>query len=74
VLSSLEEEGALRGDETRTPREFLRLLPETHRRRGLLADVTRRFEEIWYGARHPTEEDRRSLLARLEELGCLPVE
>jgi hypothetical protein len=74
VLSSLEEEGALRGDETRTPREFLGLLPHTHRRRGLLADVTRRFEEICYGARHPTDEDRRSLLARLEELGCLPAE
>jgi hypothetical protein len=74
VLSSLEEEGALRGDETRTPREFLGLLPATHRRRGLLTDVTRRFEEIWYGARHPTDEDRRSLMARLEELGCLPTE
>ena len=74
VLSSLEEEGALRGDETRTPREFLGLLPHSHRRRGLLADVTRRFEEICYGARQPTDEDRRSLLARLEELGCLPAE
>ena len=74
VLSSLEEEGALRGDDTRTPRECLGLLPEAHRRRGLLADVTRRFEEIWYGARQPTEEDRRSLLARLTELGCLPAD
>jgi hypothetical protein len=73
AVSALEEEGAWRPDDTRTPREYLRLLPQQHRRQGLLADVTRRFEEIWYGARAATEEDRRSLLGRLKELGCLPA-
>ena len=70
----LEEEGAWRADDTRTPREYLRLLPGDHRRHGLVTDVTQRFEEIWYGAREATEEDRRSLLSRLKELGCLPAE
>jgi len=72
AVCRLEEEGAWRADEARTPREYLGLLPRDHRCHGLLADVTRRFEEIWYGAREATEEDRRSLLIRLEELGCLP--
>lgn len=74
AVRALEEEGAWRPDETRTPREYLRLLPGEHRRRSLLADVTRRFEEVWYGAREATEEDRRSLLVRLKELGCLPAD
>ena len=33
VISRLEEEGAWRLDDTRTPREYLRLLPADHRRR-----------------------------------------
>jgi hypothetical protein len=72
VVRSLEEDGAWRADDTRTPREYVGLLPHDHRRHGLLADVTRRFEEIWYGACAATEDDRRSLLSRLKELGCLP--
>lgn len=74
TVCRFEEDGAWRHDDTRTPREYLRLLPRDHRGRGVLTDVTRRFEEIWYGAREATEDDRRSLLARLRELGCLPAE
>jgi hypothetical protein len=74
AVCRFEEDGAWRPDDTRTPREYLRLLSPDHRGRGLLADVTRRFEEIWYGAREATEDDRQSLLARLRELGCLPAE
>jgi hypothetical protein len=74
VVSALEEEGAWRSDDTRTPREYLRLLPANHRRRPPVADVTRRFEEIWFGARRATDNDRAAALARLKEIGCLPAE
>lgn len=74
TVRGLEEEGAWRSDETRTPREYLKMLPAEHRRRALFTDMTRRFEEIWFAAREATEEDRRAVLARLKELGCLPAE
>lgn len=70
AVARLEEEGAWRQDETRTPREYLRALPVDHRRRPLAADVTARFERAWYGAAG-SPEDTKALLARLEELGCL---
>lgn len=74
VISGLEEEGTWRSDDTRTPREYLRMLPRDHRRHPLVADVTRRFEEIWFGARRATADDRDAALARLREMGCLPAE
>ena len=70
----LEDEGVWRVDDTRTPREYLRLLPEDHRRHRPIADIARRFEEICYGAREATPDDRRTLLGRLRELECLPAE
>ena len=74
VVSALEEEGAWHRDHARTPREYARLLPAGHRRRVLFADVARRFEEIWFGARVATSDDRTAVLERLKELGCLPAE
>jgi hypothetical protein len=74
AVVSLEEEGAWRADEARTPREHLRLLPTAHRRRPIFADVARRFEEVWFGAKTPTAEDAQSVLSRLRELGCLPAD
>lgn len=74
AVRRLEEEGAWRADAARTPREYRRLLPATHARRPAVQDVTARFEEIWYGARPATEDDRRMLLSRLVELECLPAE
>lgn len=65
----LEEEGAWRQDEARTPREYLRILPAAHKRYPLAADVTTRFERAWYGAIE-SSDDTQALLARLEELGC----
>jgi hypothetical protein len=50
------------------------MLPRDHRRHPLVADVTRRFEEIWFGARRATADDRDAALARLREMGCLPAE
>lgn len=74
AMCRLEEEGVWRVDDARTPREYLSLLPDGHRRRRPVMDVARRFEEIWFGAREATDDDRRSLLGRLEELECLPAE
>jgi hypothetical protein len=74
VVSRLEEDGIWRIDEARTPREYLGLLPRGHARRPMLEDVARRFEEIWFGGRPGTADDRGSLLRQLKELGCLPAE
>ena len=74
TVCGLEEEGVWRSDDTRTPREYLRLLPADHRRRTPVSDVARRFEEVWFAARDATEDDRKAMLGRLKELGCLPAE
>jgi uncharacterized protein DUF4129 len=71
AVRRLEEEGAWRIDEARTPREYLRLLPHGHARRTILSDLTNRFEQIWYGARHATADDARDVILRLKDLGCL---
>ena len=42
--------------------------------RNRFAGISRRFEEIWYGARPATDDDRRTALGRLRELECLPAE
>lgn len=71
AVVSLEEEGAWRPDEARTPREHVRLLPVAHARRPIFADVARRFEEVWFGAKAPSTDDTAAMLSRLKELGCL---
>ena len=74
AVVGLEEEGAWRADATRTPREHVRLLSAEHRRRTPFADVARRFEQVWFGGRAATTDDTRTVLTRLQELGCLPAE
>ncbi len=74
VVSRFDEDGLWRADAARTPREYIRLLPRDHRRRPVVEDVARRFEEIWFGGRLATEDDRGAMLRRLRELGCLPAE
>jgi len=71
ALSRLHEEGALRADDARTPRESLRLLPDPHRRRPALARLTAIFERAWYGARAPAAESGDEILRLLRELECL---
>ena len=71
ALTRLEEEGSWRRDESRTPREYLRLLPPAHHHIGAMSDVTGRFERAWYGAATPGADDSVVLLNRLKELGCL---
>ena len=74
VVAGIEEEGTWRTDDSRTPREYARLLADGHRRRPLFTDIARRFEEVWFAARTPTDDDRSAVLARLKELGCLPAD
>jgi len=71
AVTRLDEQGAWRLDDARTPREYLRLLRPNDVHRPLFIDLTRRFERIWYG-NHPVEpEDASRATAHLEELGCL---
>jgi hypothetical protein len=74
LVSRFDGDGTWRADAARTPREYIRMLPRDHRRRPIVEDVARRFEEIWFGGRPATEDDRGALLRRLRELGCLPAE
>lgn len=74
TVRRLEEEGAWRIDDARTPREYLRLLPPAHSRRAIVAGITGRFEQIWYGAREATPDDSRKFLSELKDLGCLPAD
>jgi hypothetical protein len=66
----LAEAGVWQVDESRTHREYLRLLPGSDRRRPALAAVTARFERTWYGGSRAQAEDFRELVAQLEDIGC----
>lgn len=67
VLYRLEEQGVWRVDESRTPREYVHLLPAQDQRRAAFIDLTRRFEQTWYGSR---AADAPGLLNHLEAFGC----
>jgi hypothetical protein len=70
AISHLESSGAWRPDRARTPREYLRLIAQTDPSRPLLAGLTRDFEVIWYGNRHPAFSEWESFLAKVERIGC----
>jgi len=70
AVHRLEEEGALRADEARTPREYLGSLPAGHRRRPTLGRLTAAFERIWYGARVAPDAGV-EIIALLQDLECL---
>lgn len=71
ALCRLEEQGIWKVDESRTPREYARLLPGSDPRREPVVDLTRQFEQIWYGRRPATAGDAERLSANLERLGCV---
>ena len=52
AISFLEAQGLWRPDLARTPREYLKLLPEGDSHRDPLQELTRSFEKVWYGTRH----------------------
>jgi Domain of unknown function (DUF4129) len=71
ALVRLEEQGVWRIDDARTPREYLPMLPTTDSRHPAVLDLTRRFEQIWYGNRAAADDDARRVADHLEALGCL---
>jgi Domain of unknown function (DUF4129) len=71
ALSRLHEQGTWQVDESRTPREYLQLLPHDDPRRSVISDLTRQFEQIRYGRRMTTTEDAHLVANSLERLGCL---
>jgi hypothetical protein len=71
TLVRLEEQGVWRLDAARTPREYVRMLSAEDARRAPLLDMTRRFEQIWYGHRIAGDNDATSVASHLEVLGCL---
>lgn len=70
-VSRLDEVGALRADDTRTPRESLRLLDRENRRRPAFARLTAIFEPVWYGSRPPAADCGDEILRLLRDLECL---
>jgi hypothetical protein len=71
ALSKLDEQGVWTVDDARTPREYLRLLRADDPRHPAVRDLTRQFEQVWYGHRTPTTDDAQTLSAHLEHLGCV---
>jgi hypothetical protein len=66
----LEQMGVWRLDASRTPREYLRLLPRDSQHRQAMTSLTRSFEIVWYGYRPITPAQAESALQELESLGC----
>ncbi len=71
AICRLEEEGAWRADATRTPREYVRLLPAGHARRPVVEEVAALFEQVWYRARPAGADDCQRVTRELEVLGCV---
>jgi hypothetical protein len=69
-VAFLENKGAWRSDPSRTPREYLRLLPASSEDRATLAALTRRFELVWYGDAHADEAAFAESIANLKKIGC----
>ena len=65
AIISLEDRRAWRPDPTRTPREYLRLLPPASAAQTALREITRTLERIWYGQAEATAEDFRAAAAAL---------
>jgi hypothetical protein len=71
AVARLEETKLLPQDRSRTPRESLRLIGRESTEYAPLAQLTRRFELVWYGYRPATEMDWSEAMQQLERLGCL---
>jgi hypothetical protein len=71
-ISFLEAQGTWRPDRARTPREYLRLMPQSSERHSTLTALTRGFEVVWYGNREADSQAFSQTLQELEKLGCRP--
>jgi Domain of unknown function (DUF4129) len=69
-ISFLEAQGLWRPDRARTPREYMRLLPASDAHHDSLRQLTRGFEQVWYGTETATAETFAGASALLEQLGC----
>jgi hypothetical protein len=66
----LQDMQLLPRDLTRTPREYLGLLPEYDISRAPLTALTSALERFWYAARPASPADLRESLDHMEALGC----
>ena len=71
AVSFLEANGAWPADRTRTPREYLRLLPQSSGAGQALGALTRLFERVWYGTDEADAEAFAEVTTHLKKLGCL---
>jgi hypothetical protein len=71
-VARLEDRNLLEQDRSRTPRESLRLVRRESTEYAPLAQLTGRFELVWYGYRPATATDWGDAMQQLERLGCLP--
>jgi hypothetical protein len=71
AVARLEDTNLLPQDRSRTPRESLRLIRQESAEYAPLAQLTRRFELVWYGYRVATATDWGDAMEQLERLGCL---
>lgn len=69
-ISLLEGQGLWRPDRARTPREYLQLLPASDAHHDSLAELTRKFETVWYGTEVANEQSFAATNELLERLGC----
>jgi uncharacterized protein DUF4129 len=70
AVAKLEAEGIWTPDRTRTPREYLRAIPEWNTARASFQSIMRSFERSWYGQRPASAEDFQQVLLALERMGC----
>ncbi|MEO7192017.1 MAG: DUF4129 domain-containing protein [Vicinamibacterales bacterium] len=70
AIEFLESNGAWRPDPSRTPREYVRLIPASDTAHAPLAEITRIFEHVWYAAATADADRFSRALAALESLGC----
>lgn len=66
----LQDAQLLPADSTRTPREYLRLIPAAADSLAPLAALTSALERFWYAAHPATADDLRQSFDHLEALGC----
>jgi hypothetical protein len=70
AIVRMEETNSLPEDRSRTPRESLKLIGRSSTAYAPLAQLTRRFELVWYGYRAATATDWDDAAQQLETLGC----
>jgi hypothetical protein len=69
AIARLESRRVWPADRTRTPREYLALLAASDQRKPGLTELTRTFEQTWYGGRAAAATDFDAALKRAAALG-----